>query len=162
MKPYITLQLASREVDKLELNMLSKDKKSVVIEFTDVKETLVHPLVDRLLADNDVLFAAYKIGHPQLDRPKLTVKTKRIKPETAVKKAADDLSDEIKLLKKEFEKAVKKGAVVKKAAPKKVRDTKLKRVIPKKRSKVDTPKTAETEKKTKTTASKNTKKTKNK
>ena len=142
--------------------MLSKDKKSVVIELTDVKETLVHPLVDKLLADNDVLFAAYKIGHPQLDRPKLTVKTKRIKPETAVKKAADDLSDEIKLLKKEFEKAVKKGTVVKKVAPKKVRDAKVKRVIPKKKSKVDKPKTVEAKKKTMTAVSKSTKKTKNK
>ena len=75
----------------MELNLISKDKKSVVIEFTDVKETLVHPLVDRLLSDKDVLFAAYKTGHPQLDRPKLTVKTQRVNPETAVKKAADSL-----------------------------------------------------------------------
>jgi DNA-directed RNA polymerase subunit L len=142
----------------LELNLISKDKKSVVIEFTDVKETLVHPLVDRLLADNDVLFAAYKTGHPQLDRPKLTVKTQRVKPETAVKKAADDLSDEIKLLKKQFEKAVKKGATAKKAAPKKVKSVKTKRMIPKKKSKVDKPKRTEEQKKAKSGKSKRTKK----
>jgi DNA-directed RNA polymerase subunit L len=149
-----------REVDKLELNLISKDKKSVVIEFTDVKETLVHPLVDRLLADNDVLFAAYKTGHPQLDRPKLTVKTHRVKPETAVKKAADNLSEEIKSLKKEFEKAVKKGATTKKTVPKKAKGDKTKRVIPKKKSKVDKPKKTGEKKKTKTPKSKSTQKKK--
>lgn len=102
----------------MELNLISKDKKIVVIEFTDVKETIVHPLVDKLLDDSDVLLAAYKTGHPQLDRPKLTVKTKRISPETAIKKAAEDLEEEIKKLRMEFEKVVK-GTTTKKAAPKK-------------------------------------------
>jgi DNA-directed RNA polymerase subunit L len=119
----------------LELNLVSKDKKLVIIEFSDVKETLVHPLVDKLLSDDDVLVAAYKIGHPQLDKPRLTVKTKRVNPETAVKKAAESLEGEVKLLKKEFEKAVK-GAKTKKAQPKKKKSktTKAKATIPKKKS----------------------------
>ena len=124
----------------MELNLISKDKKSVVIEFTDVKETLVHPLVDRLLADKDVLFAAYKTGHPQLDRPKLTVKTQRVNPETAVKKAADSLSDEVISLKKEFEKAVKRGSRAKKAPSKKGKSKSAKKAIPKKKSKAETDK----------------------
>ncbi len=118
----------------MELNLVSKDKKLVIIEFSDVKETLVHPLVDRLLSDDEVLVAAYKTGHPQLDKPRLTVKTKNVKPETAIKKAAESLEDEIKLLKKEFEKAVK-SAKTKKAAPKKkAKTTKTKATIPKKKS----------------------------
>jgi DNA-directed RNA polymerase subunit L len=119
----------------MELNLITKDKKSVVIEFTDVKETLVHPLVDRLLSDKDVLFAAYKTGHPQLDRPKLTVKTQRVNPETAVKKAADSLSEEVISLKKEFEKAVKRGKRASKAPSKKPKAKKAKTAIPKKKSK---------------------------
>jgi DNA-directed RNA polymerase subunit L len=102
----------------LEINLISKENKSVVIEFIDVKETIVHPLVDVLLDDSDVLLAAYKTGHPQLDNPRLTVKTKRVSPETAVKKATENLGDEFKGLKKEFEKAVK-SSKTKKAAPKK-------------------------------------------
>ena len=148
MNPYITVRLAFTEGAEMELNLISKDKKSVVIEFTEVKETLVHPLVDRLLADDDVIFAAYKTGHPQLDRPKLTVKTQKVKPETAVKKAADGLSNEVKSLKKEFEKAMKKGTKAKKTAPKKAKSTKGKKVIPKKKSKVDKPKKIEGKKKT--------------
>jgi DNA-directed RNA polymerase subunit L len=145
------------EVHRMELNLISKEKKSVVIEFTDVKETLVHPLVDRLLADKDVLFAAYKTGHPQLDRPKLTVKTQRVNPETAVKKAADSLSDEVISLKKEFEKAVKRGTRAKKPTAKKAKSKAAKKAIPKKKSKAATEK-----KKTgkKTGKSKSTKKKK--
>lgn len=119
----------------MELSLVSKDKKYVVIEFSDVKETLVHPLVDKLLSDDDVLVAAYKTGHPQLDKPRLTVKTTKVKPETAVKKAAESLEQEITLLKKEFEKAVK-SAKTKKAQPKKKKSktTKAKATIPKKKS----------------------------
>ncbi|UCE74471.1 MAG: hypothetical protein JSV56_01855 [Methanomassiliicoccales archaeon] len=145
----------------MELNLISKEKKSVVIEFTDVKETLVHPLVDRLLSDKDVLFAAYKTGHPQLDRPKLTVKTQRVNPETAVKKAADGLADEIKALKKEFEKAVVKSVKVKKVTakkPKKPKTTKAKKEVGKKKTKKEKVKKGPSKKKTKTTKTKSTKK----
>jgi DNA-directed RNA polymerase subunit L len=119
----------------LELSLVSKDKEYMVIEFTDVKETLVHPLVDKLLSDNDVIIAAYKTGHPQLDKPRLTVKTTKVKPETAIKKAAESLEEEVKLLKKEFEKTVK-SVKTKKAAPKKKKSktTKAKAAIPKKKS----------------------------
>ena len=117
----------------MELNLVSKDKKYVVIEFSDVKETLVHPLVDKLLSDSDVLVAAYKTGHPQLDKPRLTVKTTRVNPETAVKKAADSLEEEFKLLKKEFEKAVK-SAKTTKIQPKKKKSKTTKATIPKKKS----------------------------
>ena len=117
----------------MELSLVSKDKKFVVIELSDVKETLMHPLVDKLLSDDDVLVAAYKTGHPQLDKPRLTVKTQRVNPETAVKKAAESLEEEIKLLKKEFEKAVK-SAKTKKAQPKKKKSKTAKEAIPKKKS----------------------------
>ena len=115
----------------MELNLVSKEKKLVVIEFTDVKETIVHPLIDKLINDKDVLLAAYKTGHPQLDKPILTVRTQRVNPETAVKNAADRLAEEIKSLKKEFEKAIK-SPKVKKAEVKKPKTTKPKTTKPKK------------------------------
>ena len=113
----------------MEINLISKKDKTAVIELTDVKETFIYPLVDRLMDDKDVNLAAYKTGHPQLDRPTLTVKTDRVKPETAVKKAAENLADEIATLKKEFEKALKKPAK-KKAVVKKAR-VKKKKELPK-------------------------------
>lgn len=119
----------------MELNLISKDGKSIIIEFTDVKETLVHPLVDMLLDDNDVLLAAYKTGHPQLDKPQLTVRTQRVNPETAVKKAADSLADEIKTLEKEFEKAVKSSKKKKTTKKEKPKPKEKKKAEPKKKTK---------------------------
>ena len=111
---------------------------------SDVKETIVHPLIDKLLDDKDVLLAAYKTGHPQLDKPILTVKTQRVNPETAVKNAADRLAEEIKSLKKEFEKAIK-GPKVKKAEVKKPKAKKAKTPEVKK-PKVSKPKTTKPKK----------------
>jgi DNA-directed RNA polymerase subunit L len=113
----------------MEINLISKKDKTAVIELTDVKETFIYPLVDRLLDDKDVHLAAYKTGHPQLDRPTLTVKTERVNPETAVKKAADNLAEEVATLKKEFEKALRKPAK-RKAVEKKAR-AKKKKELPK-------------------------------
>lgn len=127
----------------MEINLISKKDKTAVIELTDVKETFIYPLVDRLLDDKDVNLAAYKTGHPQLDRPTLTVKTDRVKPETAVKKAAENLADEIATLKEEFEKALKKPAkkkaVVKKARAKKKKELpKAKKTAAKSKKKKET------------------------
>jgi len=122
------------EANNLELNLVSKDKKSILIELTDVKETIVHPLIERLLNDNDVLLASYKTGHPQLDKPRLTVKTQRVNPETAVKKAADSLAEEIKAMKKEFEK-VEKSTKARKTKPKKAKPAKKKPAKTKKATK---------------------------
>ena len=126
----------------MEINLVSKKDKTAVIELTDVKETFIYPLVDRLLDDKDVHLAAYKTGHPQLDRPTLTVKTDRVKPETAVKKAAENLAGEIATLKKEFEKALKKPAkkkeVVKKARAKKKKELpKSKKTAAKAKNKIE-------------------------
>ena len=92
----------------MELNLISKGKKTVVIELTDCQDTIVYPLVDKLLSDKDVLSAAYKTGHPQFDKPTLTVKTQRVNPETAIKKATEGLEEEIQAIKKEFEKSEKR------------------------------------------------------
>lgn len=148
----------------MELNLVSKDKKSVVIEFTDSKETIVHPLIDRLLSDKDVVLATYKTGHPQLDKPRLTVKTQKVTPEAAVKKAADNLADEIKILRKEFEKAIKSPKAKKpkeKKAAKKPKEKKAKKPKPKAKktpAKKAKPKSQPAKKKAKTTKGKSTKK----
>ena len=150
----------------MELSLVSKDKKTVVIELADAKDTIVHPLIDRLLSDKDVVLATYKIGHPQLDKPRLTVKTQKVTPETAVKKAADSLAKEIKDLKKEFERALKspkgkkpKKKEAKKPAAKKPKVTKPKKKEEKKpKAKKAKPKPKPAKKKTKTTKGKSTKK----
>lgn len=122
----------------MEINIVSKKDKTAVIELTDLKETYIYSLVDRLMDDKDVRLAAYKTGHPQLDRPTLTVRTERVNPETAVKKAAESLAVDMKALKKEFEKSVKKPARDKTAV--KTARSKKKKELPKARKTAAKPK----------------------
>lgn len=130
----------------MEINMVSKKDKMAVIELTDVKETLIYSLVDRLMDDKDIRLAAYKTGHPQLDKPTLTVRTERVNPETAVKKAAESLAEDIEDLRKGFEKSMKRPARKKTAV--KTPRAKKKKELPKKK------KTAAKSKKTDTKSKK--------
>jgi DNA-directed RNA polymerase subunit L len=114
------------------MNLISKQKKTAVVELSDVKETVIQPLIDRLLDEKDVVLAAYKTGHPQLDKPRLTVKTDKLKPETAIKKAADNLVDDIRTFQKEFEKGVKSYKAKKERGKKKKTKEKEAKEKPKK------------------------------
>ena len=156
-EPYNVEEKFHLLVQRVE-NLISKEKKTVVIELTDVKETLVHPLIDKLLNDKDVLMASYKTGHPQLDKPKLTVKTGKLKPETAIKKAAESLVADFETLKSQFEKNVKSPRS-KKGKDKKPGTTKAKKDTGKKTAKT---KKDEGKKSTATKSKKSEKKTKKK
>jgi DNA-directed RNA polymerase subunit L len=90
----------------MQLRLLEKQKDSIRIEVANPDETLIQPLVATLLKDEDVADALYYSGHPQLDKPVLTVRTKKGSPQAALKRAARGLADEYagtrKLLEKEL------------------------------------------------------------
>ena len=57
-----------------------------------------------LMQDSDVEYAVYNIDHPLTGEPEMSIKTKRGKrPRDALKKAAEELLDETKELKKLIE-----------------------------------------------------------
>ena len=91
----------------MELKLLSEEKNTAKIEITDPNDTVLNLLVSELLKSSDVAEASYYIGHPHLDKPLLTVKTKRSKPQTAIKKAAEDLAKQYGDLRKLLEKELK-------------------------------------------------------
>lgn len=76
----------------MQLRLLEKQKDSLRIEVTNPDDTLINPLVAALLKDKDVADALYYSGHPQLDKPVLTIRTKKGEPEAALKRAAESLS----------------------------------------------------------------------
>lgn len=90
----------------MQLRLLEKQKDSVRIEVANPDETVMNPLITALLKDEDVADALYYTGHPQLDKPILTVRTKKGSPQAALKRAATVLADEFagakKLLEKEL------------------------------------------------------------
>jgi DNA-directed RNA polymerase subunit L len=78
----------------MQLRLLEKQKDTLRLEVSNPDDTLIHPLVAALLKDGDVADALYYSGHPQLDKPVLTIRTKKGNPQAALKRAAQNLSDE--------------------------------------------------------------------
>ncbi len=91
----------------MEMRLLSEEKNTARIEVTEPDVTIINLLVNQLLKASDVAEASYYIGHPYLDKPVLTVKTKKSKPQVAIKKAAEELAKQYGDLRKLLEKELK-------------------------------------------------------
>jgi DNA-directed RNA polymerase subunit L len=91
----------------MELKVKEEGKKELSIEITEANDTLIYPVVSMLLQDKDVLEARYFRGHPLLDKPVLYVKTKRVKPQTAIRRVSEKLSKEYGEAKRTLSKAAK-------------------------------------------------------
>ena len=74
----------------MQMRLLEKGKDSVRIEILNADDTVIYPLITALLKDPDVEDALYYTGHPQLDKPVLTVKVKKGSPQAALKRVAGD------------------------------------------------------------------------
>lgn len=90
----------------MQLRPLETTKDSIRIEILNPDETVIYPLITALLKDPEVEDALYYTGHPQLDKPVLTVKTKKGSPQAALKRVAEALAAEFggakQLLEKEL------------------------------------------------------------
>ena len=78
----------------MQLRILEKQKDSVRIEILNPDDTVIYPLITALLKDPDVEDALYYTGHPQLDKPVLTIKVKKGSPQGALKRVAEHLEKE--------------------------------------------------------------------
>ncbi|HEY7588602.1 MAG TPA: DNA-directed RNA polymerase subunit L [Thermoplasmata archaeon] len=78
----------------MQLRLIEKQKDSIRIEVANPDDTIIYPLVSALQKDEDVVDALYYTGHPQLDKPVLTVRTKKGSPQAALKRVATHLSEE--------------------------------------------------------------------
>jgi len=90
----------------MQLRILEKQKDSLQIEISNPDDTVLYPLITALLKDPDVEDALYYTGHPQLDKPTLTIRVKKGSPQAALKRVAEGLAGEFastkQLLEKEF------------------------------------------------------------
>ena len=80
----------------MEFKVLEKEKNALKLEIEGPDDTVIYPLINELLKDEDVAEAKYFVGHPQLDKPVLYVRTKKGKPQAAIKKAADGLAGQFR------------------------------------------------------------------
>ncbi len=87
----------------MEFRVLDRDKNGLRVEIDGPDDTVIYPLINELLKDADVAEAKYSVGHPQLEKPVLFVKTKKGKPQAAIKKAAEALAGQFREAKTLFE-----------------------------------------------------------
>ena len=91
----------------MELKVLEKEKNALKVEIEGPDDTVIYPLINELLKDEDVAEAKYAVGHPQLDKPVLYVRTKKGKPQSAIRKAAESLAGQFRVARQAFEKELK-------------------------------------------------------
>lgn len=91
----------------MEINTIVKEKDTLEIEIVGADETLLAPLVNLLLADDAVAEARYTISHMHRDIPRLLVRMREGKPQTAIKRAVKAMSSQCEAAKKTFDKALK-------------------------------------------------------
>lgn len=91
----------------MEVKLLDLKKTQMRIEILDSDETIMFPLLNQLLKDKDVSDARYVSGHPQLDNPEIFLRVKKGRPQTALRRAAMELSKEFAQCKTLIEKKAK-------------------------------------------------------
>jgi len=86
----------------MDLKIVRKTTKELELEITDENETILNPIVQVLLKNEDVDYATYMADHPESNKRKLYIRVKKGSPEDILKKAVKQLEDEVKSFYKKF------------------------------------------------------------
>ncbi len=89
----------------MELKKLKKTSKELELLVVGEDETILNPIVEVLLQDDDVEFASNMTDHPDSDKRTLYIRLKKgakSKPEALLVKAVKKLEDEVKGFSKDF------------------------------------------------------------
>lgn len=79
----------------MEANVLRKEKTEIEFEIAGEDTTLPELLVHKLNQFSEVEFAAYKMEHPLIPKPRIFVRVKKGDPVKAIEKAVEELKTEI-------------------------------------------------------------------
>ncbi|MHB1830707.1 MAG: RpoL/Rpb11 RNA polymerase subunit family protein [Candidatus Micrarchaeaceae archaeon] len=79
----------------MKLNFVEDEAKSAVIEFIDADRSVPEMIKSKLIDNKDVEFVGVVKEHPDINKPKLIVKsTKNVR--TLILKAVEELQEDIK------------------------------------------------------------------
>ena len=82
----------------MEVSVVNQSKNELEIEIRGANETLLGPLMNHTLADTNVDYASYYMGHIVLDHPRFYVRTKKGTTKKAIKKAVEKIIADIKVI----------------------------------------------------------------
>lgn len=91
----------------MELKLVKKDDKSLVLEVQGESIGFVNAIREELWKDKSVLEADFRKEHPYLAEPKIIVKTSRGEPEVALEKACERIIEKIEEFKEKFKAELK-------------------------------------------------------
>jgi len=87
----------------MDLKKIKKTSKELELEVTGENETMLNPITQVLLQNEDVEYAAYMTDSFMSKKRRLYVRVKKGKPEEILKKAVKQLENEVKDFRKNFE-----------------------------------------------------------
>lgn len=91
-----------------KFRVVSKEKNEIVLEMLNYDNTILRPLVEEILLDDQVEESRYFIKHPVIDNPQISVKVTTGKPQAAVKRSVKRLSKVYETLSSDLAKEYKK------------------------------------------------------
>jgi len=87
----------------MEIKILNEDSKNIEFELKGEGHTISNLLRNELWKNKDINLAAYRLEHPLISSPVISVSSSG-KPRKAILKTVDDIKKNIKSLRNEFKK----------------------------------------------------------
>ncbi len=79
----------------MEINFIEDDAKNLVVEFVGADRSIAEMIKSKLISNKDVDFVGVVKTHPEINRPRLIVKSSK-NARTLVANAVEELQDDIK------------------------------------------------------------------
>jgi len=86
----------------MKLETIKKTSKELELEITGENETMLNPITEKLLQDEDVDYASYIVDHPDSKKRRLYIRVKKGEPIDLLKKALKQVEAELKDFEKNF------------------------------------------------------------
>jgi len=86
----------------MKLEKIKKTSKELELEITGENETMLNPITEKLLQNNDVDYASYIADHPDSIKRRLYIRVKKGEPVDLLKKALKEVEAELKDFEKNF------------------------------------------------------------
>ncbi len=86
----------------MKLEKIKKTSKELELEITDENETMLNPITEKLLQNEDVDYASYITDHPESNKRRLYIRSKKGEPIDLLKKALKQVETELKDFEKKF------------------------------------------------------------
>ena len=102
----------------MELLKIKKTSKELELEITGENETMLNPITEKLLEDENVDYASYIADHPESNKRRLYIRVNKGEPLDILKKAIKQVENELKEFEKNFSKKQSTKAKAKKKSKK--------------------------------------------